>query len=356
MPSITAPARFQSLDALRGIAALMVVVYHCSTSRLALPEGALGAVFLYGVSIFFAISGYAILTTAQFGRATIRQFIVRRWRRIYIPYWASIVVALGVALAALPFNAGRLTDLWLPAEAWLAVATLTQGFTPWRDAINAVYWTLGHEEQFYLVVAATLAAPARWRPALLTAVSVAAALYMLPAMTEHWIPGLFLRHWLSFACGAAAAMWLHTATGRGWALAIAGCVGSTLVLSGTASLGFAAAAALAMVALWRFDGRIAGSALARPLRFVGTFSFSLYLVHVPIGGRVVNLLNRVDLPAVVVVAGGVAASLLAGWLFYAAVERRVMLAWRRGTPSHGTHSPATVNVSRIRRGYGGQAA
>jgi peptidoglycan/LPS O-acetylase OafA/YrhL len=59
---------------------------------------------------------------------------------------------------------------------------------------------------------------------------------------------------------------------------------------------------------------------------VGTFSFSLYLVHVPVGGRVTNLLNRFALPPYVVVAAACAASLAAAWLFYLIVEKRTLRA------------------------------
>ena len=60
-------------------------------------------------------------------------------------------------------------------------------------------------------------------------------------------------------------------------------------------------------------------------RFLGTISFSLYLVHIPIGGRINNLAagfikNIHAREAVVFVSFAI--SILAAWLFYLAVEKR----------------------------------
>ena len=60
------------------------------------------------------------------------------------------------------------------------------------------------------------------------------------------------------------------------------------------------------------------------LAFLGAISYSLYLLHVPIGGRVINLASRLPHTPVVelgAVAAAFAASLAAAWLLYRLVER-----------------------------------
>jgi len=67
----------------------------------------------------------------------------------------------------------------------------------------------------------------------------------------------------------------------------------------------------------------------RVLRFLGTISYSLYVVHVPIGGRVVNLGKRfIDGSAQELVLSLVALciSIAAAYIFYLAVERRFVNA------------------------------
>ena len=57
----------------------------------------------------------------------------------------------------------------------------------------------------------------------------------------------------------------------------------------------------------------------KPLVWVGTVSYSLYLLHVPIGGRVLNVLERFshfELVKILAVPAALATSLLAAWLFF----------------------------------------
>ena len=56
------------------------------------------------------------------------------------------------------------------------------------------------------------------------------------------------------------------------------------------------------------------------LRFLGTISFSLYLVHVPVLVALQHGLHR-RLSSTAIWVLGVLASLLAAWVFYRAVER-----------------------------------
>ena len=72
----------------------------------------------------------------------------------------------------------------------------------------------------------------------------------------------------------------------------------------------------------------------KPLVWVGTISYSLYLLHVPIGGRVLNSLERFshfELVKILAVPAALAASLLAAWLFFLLIEK----------PSHEAASKIT---------------
>ena len=323
--------RFQSLDILRGAAALSVTLFHCVNSHPGVSASAIGGVLLYGwagVFLFFPISGYCIYAALdRSDSAGPSRFLYRRWARIVPAYWASVLLAVAIALAALPFNRGSMADIALSPTQWLSVLSLTQVFPGWDGIVNPVYWSLAYEAQFYVAMALVLLAPREWRPAIVTVTACIAAAYVaLPGLQ---VRGLFLNYWLNFALGCAVYVWLHVPEARKLALITA----AAAVVSAMARMDIALAVSLVcgavMVLLAAADARVAAARVAVPLIMLGEISYSLYLTHVPIGGRVVNLLARFDAP--LWLAGGTAAgiSIAAAALFYAVVERPLNAASRR---------------------------
>ena len=140
------------IDGLRGIAILLVVAYH---ARLSLVPGG----FL-GVDVFLVISGY-LFTSILFdqidhGQFSMRTFCVRRLRRL-AP--AALVMA-AVTLAGGFFILGPV-ELRRLAGAAIAMVALLPNFFFWRqqgyfedllpEPALLHTWSLGLEEQFYLV-------------------------------------------------------------------------------------------------------------------------------------------------------------------------------------------------------------
>lgn len=169
--------RYLSLDHWRGIACLLVVVFHstsvfamtplagaASTSGLdglASTALAVGRIGWIGVPIFFVISGYAISAAADSSRRRGRgtaTFFRRRVRRIYPTYWTWILVQVATvfALDAI-IRPGMLTNSVAPIERpweftpiqWLGNLTLTES---WRT--NVV--SLGSPTDYLLGQAWTL--------------------------------------------------------------------------------------------------------------------------------------------------------------------------------------------------------
>jgi peptidoglycan/LPS O-acetylase OafA/YrhL len=328
------PTRYRSLDAVRGIAALAVAAFHCFNTMVEPGASRLGDAVLAGwagVYLFFPISGYCILAAVESPRsASLRRFLVRRWRRIFPPYWASIALVVGVALIALPWNHGTAADLVKPPWQWLAIGTLTQHLARVPDDINIVYWSLCFEEQFYLVMAATMLLGARNRRLALLAVSVVGVLYRLPGNGLR-PTGLFLERWMEFAVGMAVFDWAEGGARRAWAAALLGLGAATAALGHDPKMVISLAAAVALIALRPVDERLSASRTGRLLGRLGVVSYSLYLVHVPIGGRVVNLIRRVA-PAPSwtwpIGAAALAASMGVAVAFHRLVERRFVDARR----------------------------
>ncbi|HYV36723.1 MAG TPA: acyltransferase family protein, partial [Gemmataceae bacterium] len=166
--------RFNLLEPLRGLAALWVLCFHFGFSE-AFSESfpVLTCLFAQGdlgVPMFFVISGFCVTASA---RSAIRHgessmsFMYRRARRIYPPFWFSILVVISlpflielisalktgqfVAPSAENLNYGFLNYSFVD---WLRVVSLTQVFSPMPGitnlqakftSINAVYWTLAIE-------------------------------------------------------------------------------------------------------------------------------------------------------------------------------------------------------------------
>lgn len=138
--------RLRGLDALRGVAALGVLVYHYTSNyqrvlghRGPLPFGFhLGAL---GVQLFFVISGFVIFMTLDKTRRPI-DFVRSRFSRLFPAYWTAIALTFTVlTLFPLP---GRHVSL---ARA-LVDLTMCQELLG-VGHIDPVYWTLQLELCFY---------------------------------------------------------------------------------------------------------------------------------------------------------------------------------------------------------------
>jgi len=149
-----------SIDFLRGITALGVVLYHFlnhtdANGELLNNDDTLrsASVILPSiVFIFFSLSGFVIAMSMhknQFQLKNIGGFLGRRWVRIEIPYVASIVVYLGIAMAwSIKDGSGVSID-------FLQVFHHLFYTIPFTDYawFNEIYWTLALEFQFYILIA-----------------------------------------------------------------------------------------------------------------------------------------------------------------------------------------------------------
>lgn len=339
----------QILDPMRGLAILLVLALHLAEpgtgSGDSLIHGHLWPVLQHGylgVQLFFVVSGYCMVAALYktFGRpGGLRGFLERRARRIFPPYWASLVlvVLMGGATIAL---LGTSADVVFPLRGWewLANVALLQGPLQAENA-NMVYWSLSIELQFYLVMAVTLLFGERWTESWLVVVSLVALL----ANTTHALGGSdwILRYWHEFACGIAAFYWI-TGSNR-WRvtpyalLLIALASANASVLEhGAATLPdgvfipgvkvlFSVGVGLVLVGLSHFDQRLMTMPLAKVLARVGLMSYSLYLTHVPVATRVFNLGRRVTglegLWWFVYFGLALVITLSFGWFFFRVCER-----------------------------------
>ena len=167
-----------ALDGLRAIAALLVVGSHCHA------PGFQGG--FYGVDIFFVLSGYLITRLlldehGASGRIDLPRFYLRRFLRLTPPLLAMLAVYLVWAPYAWP-QFGLWSHVRDTLVAAFYLSDYARAFWLFPHVVQHT-WSLGVEEHFYLVwplaLLGLLRLPARWRPAALFGLYVAATAWRM---------------------------------------------------------------------------------------------------------------------------------------------------------------------------------
>lgn len=310
--------RNQTVDALRAIAALWVCLWHFTAGT------GVGAYGYLGVTIFFVISGFIVPYSMLRGGYTIAAwptFMLKRLVRLEPPYLASI--GLTLALGAWDMFRGT-PPTWTAIQIAGHVGYMNAFLgLPW---LNAPYWSLAIEFQFYLLMGLALpvlmlaGTPARRLagvalvagvPLLLPGGSTATIVPYLPVFAAGTLNFLLATHRISHrsfwpALVVVAAIVLKTSD-----------TDVAVATTGTAAV-------IASVRLRRIG----------PLAWLGATSYSLYLLHVPIGYRTLTAIRRLfdgAVPPIVAIIGAVAASLAGALLLHRYVEQpSLRLAARLG--------------------------
>ena len=367
-------SRYYMLDFWRGVACLMVTVFHASFYATQNPAIVMtGPVFKTlsfvinilwaGVPIFFVISGYCITAACDSARArqgATRSYFFRRFRRIFPPYWTLLALSLAFFLVVSFVGArhlycdtihpiadpGSLT--WLQ---WLGNVSLTE---TWRHCLGGDLtqlflghaWTLCYEEQFYVVCGLVLWLTRRRFFLALGVVSLAVlpCAWGVLAGKGPSIDGFFFDgKWLLFALGILVYHRIHLAKGL-----VARCEDAGLLVALAAVL-FAwrmtgdrpeahvflaellsgVAFAAAILTLYRWDIRMACSRLLRPVSLCGTMCYSLYLVHWPVVKPLSHALYLAGLTApwqtfLISIPLCVLVTVALAWVFHVHVERRFL--------------------------------
>ncbi len=167
-PSLSPPAGvtggwMPALQSLRGIAALWVVVYHLAVYYVVndLPAWRLPGVRLgwLGVDLFFVLSAYLLGQPFFKERPPApRRFLADRFLRVAPAYYVAFALAAATVLAAH-------TQPWRPASVLLNLLYAGNFDLAGIYAVNPVFWTLAVEMQFYLLLPLLARAfQGRWWP------------------------------------------------------------------------------------------------------------------------------------------------------------------------------------------------
>jgi peptidoglycan/LPS O-acetylase OafA/YrhL len=320
------------IDCLRGVAIGVVLLLHFSLSyglKLS-PLGVLPAPLLkafsqhgnYGVTIFFAISGFLITSNAlqrwgELHRIDLRTFYVLRIARILPPLLLVLAIIVTLGCFDLPSFSNTDGQQQLPASFfWLGAGSV---LTFWHNVLMQshgyfnyclnVFWSLSVEEVFYLLMPLLCLALRRTWLLLLVclALLVAGPLYRnAHADNEIFFMYGYLACFDAIAMGCLAALLVRAIT-LGAALARAlrwlGMAGMLALylrgFDGVEGLGFTlmalASASFLVGAAFATPMHAIALRLSTPLRWLGRHSYEVYLYHIVVLALLRNVVVKAQL-------------------------------------------------------------
>ncbi len=319
-PTVVASRRLLSqrdstVDGLRGLAVMLVVFWHVLRADVfgmhwfhALNLGRMG------VQLFFVISGFvigALLTDRESGLRTLPRFMARRMLRLTPPYFAAIALVLTLLEIFKRLNpAGSYLEL-RPDLLLCSLAYLC--YPLGLPLYLKVGWSLEIEVQFYLIACCIvpLALARGVRTAWLTAVCLLAIAPFAPEATAlrfapPFVLGMAIVAYRRGVLGLPAFALVSVGLSAYWGAALGEAETGTILALG--ALAIALEVRMPAVLVW-----------------LGGISYSLYLVHLPIGPPFVSAVKRGGLP----VDGlwpwlwcglAIAGSIVAAWLMHRFVE------------------------------------
>ncbi len=339
--------RIEQIDVLRGIAAIVVVLFHCGTRyNQMFPEKA-GWITLdvfwgyYGVHLFFIISGFVIFMTIERSRTRL-DFVVSRVSRLYPAYWAAIIltVAFDLANPALGFT----------PSFWQIVVNMTmlQDFFH-VPHVDGSYWSLTYELGFYTFMLLLFGQSLLSRPAII------ASFWAIASVMFHYWPGLFPgglyfiavthKYGHLFAAGISF-YWLYSRgfsrTPHDLCLLLIICASPAIQYVHSGQIGFLSV--LASVILVAAATRHKLAWIINPVTlWLGSISYPLYLIHEHIGWHLLTIQQSHDIDSTIALAVTLAILLAVATLLSKLIEKpgqRLIRNWYKQRREKVTIKPA----------------
>ncbi len=344
-----AAIRLSNLDYLRGFAALGIMLYHYLTwitNANFSSDAFFGRVGVYGVSIFYVLSGltlfYVYYDKLSFNSTDILSFFRKRFFRIFPLLWLVTLIRVGI---------DAFKGLEIPGwyDLFLNVTGLF-GLLKWDASIATGAWSIGNELVFYLFFPFFVFFTKSHKKLMLVTSAILLLVYLYFAFIRldsavdivdqkkdyvnplnqvflflsGFLIGIFFRK-KNFRNATSILL-----IGLGLALFIFYPVaGNTIhLITGLNRLVFTLCCLLVCIGFFKLSLKVPAF-IHKPLSLLGEASYSVYLVH-PIMYAAFSLLNRyLQLPPVPFLTLAIAASLLGSYVIYSYFEKPLMKLGRK---------------------------
>lgn len=345
--------KLTSVQYLRGLAAVLVVIAHAAAHPLSESNYVLLRLGQLGVMLFFVISGFIMVAITGPGAFAPLTFLKRRIIRVVPLYWlvTTVTAVLALALPALFHTTVFTWPHYIQSLLFIPHEAPGRGGT---SPILSLGWTLNYEAFFYLAFALCALLVATQRVVVLSMVFT--ALVVIGVVIQPQDPALSFytnQAVLGFVVGA----WIGWLKLRGGIERLPGAAVPALLFAGLAALGWAFAvyrepeeslisfaclvlfSAALMLAGLRYEKQLPRIALLEEL---GDASYAIYLTHMFVIGLMVAIAARVlpDVPAAYLglVAVTAVLALTVGRLVHTWVEMPMLRMLRGKRP--GASAPA----------------
>lgn len=317
--------RLLELDALRGIAALSVVIYHYfyrynqlyAHDGLNVTWSALGN---YGVHLFFMISGFVIFWTLEKTRRPL-DFIVSRFSRLYPAYWLAVIATFSIVLIfGLPGREVSLFD---------AITNLLM-FHEYLGVphVDGVYWTLTVELSFYFwMFLLYLTSNLNRVEEIFSVLVILSILHSLEIFSIPWpLYKIFILNHLSlFLAGICFYKIIQGSSSKKTLFALALTLLSSLAIYNKEV--FILFSCFYLLFYLAVSGRFKVLCTS-PLLFLGGISYSLYLLHQNIGYVIINKSYDLGLHPLVGIFSALVFVLLLSTIFMKYIEKPALRLMR----------------------------
>jgi len=347
--------KLYSVQYLRGLAALLVVIAHASAHPLAEPTYLQLRLGEFGVYLFFVISGFIMVAISGSGAFSAREFLKRRAIRIVPLYWifTTLAALLALLLPALFKSTVFTVPHYVQSMLFIPHEAPGRGGT---SPLLSLGWTLNYEVFFYLAFALLAGLAATGRVVALTVGFV--ALYLAGEVLKPTDPllGFYMTHAvLAFVAGAWVGLGqIKGVFARLRAPLLTGVIGSAVIgvlvafgLDQTPQetpTAFVALVVLAVALLVIGLAHEAGLRRSNWLEKLGDASYATYLTHMFVVGAVVGVGSRVlpDSPVSYfgMVAVAIGGSLIAGVIVHDWIEKPLLRLMHKRRAPVGAAVPA----------------
>jgi peptidoglycan/LPS O-acetylase OafA/YrhL len=315
--------RIEDIECLRAVAVIAVVIHHANGNLFTALSPGLATFYTYfggwfGVDLFFAISGFVIArdllprlaATASWREAMslVFSFWLRRAFRLFPAAWLWLCIILVLCTW---FNQSGVFGSWqanweatVAGVLQFANVRFVQTFGRSEYGVSFSYWSLSHEEQFYMLLPLLALLLRRYLTVALLAIALLQMLstrnlWMMAFRTDALALGVLLALWEPSAAYREIKAWLGAR--RAWAMLLQLCalLGLAFMASDAMQqigLRLGVIATLAVILVWVASCDLhvfpLGGTLREVFLWIGARSYGIYLVHIPVFFAIREVLSR----------------------------------------------------------------